>query len=99
MVGWLVGGWVFVGCVPKKNGGGGVFFFFWGGGEGGTLTRKNPSGKKAKDQAERNFVDWYHQKKQVIQSDLFDPLVGGHLTPEKGHLTIPKRWNVVLTNR
>ena len=30
-------------------------------------------------------------KYQVIQKWPFDPLVGGHLTPWKGHLTIPKR--------
>jgi len=28
---------------------------------------------------------------QVIQSDIFYPLVGGHLTFERVHLTIPKR--------
>ena len=43
---------------------------------------------------------------QVIQSDPFHPLVGGHLTFPKGHLTIPKRvtlnyqvWDLFLLSK
>ena len=41
-----------------------------------------------------------HHIFQVIQSDLFI-LVGGHLTPYKGHLTIPKGslWNTTSSPR